>query len=194
MVLVVVHEEPHKLPEGGWSVRTVVKITNQDRLGQSEETLDEGRPAGRYQGDRGQLIRTAVTNDQVGQRTRCVSSQLRCLMTERVMKAYYFGLSVLALSALVIGLAHGATPLNPVPLPQKGSCSLGYVSDSRTCTPSSGAKFAIPKWPAGSCPSNYASEGAYCVAQWNARYAFAKSSPSCPSGCQPDGDFCVSDR
>lgn len=87
-----------------------------------------------------------------------------------------------------------ATPLNPVPLPQKGSCPFGYGSDSRYCTPSNGAKFALLKGPSGSCPSNYSSQGAYCVAESFARFAFVKSAGSCPSGYSSQGDYCVSDR
>lgn len=68
--------------------------------------------------------------------------------------------TVPAISALiVIGVAYAASPLTPIPLPQKGSCPFGYTSDSKHCTPSNGAKFAILKGPSGSCPSNYSSKG-----------------------------------
>jgi len=40
-------------------------------------------------------------------------------------------------------IASAATPLTPVPLPQKGSCPFGFSSDSRYCTPGNGAKFNI---------------------------------------------------
>lgn len=85
--------------------------------------------------------------------------------------------------------------LEPVPLPQKGSCPFGYSSDSHYCNPSSGAKFAILKTrSSSSCPSNYSNEGAYCVAQSFARYAVVRTGGSCPSGYSSEGDFCVSSR
>ena len=99
-------------------------------------------------------------------------------------------LIVLTLAVLV----KAATPLTPAPLPQKGSCPFGYSSDSKYCTPSNGAKFAILKGPSGSCPSSYSSQGAYCVAESFARFAFVKSGGSCPSGYGSQGDYCVSDR
>ena len=101
-------------------------------------------------------------------------------------------ITLFVLSAALI--ASAATPLTPVPLPQKGSCPFGYSSDSRYCTPSNGAKFAILKGTSGSCPSNYSSQGAYCVAESFARFAFVKSGGSCPSGYGSQGDYCVSDR
>ena len=103
---------------------------------------------------------------------------------------YIVGMFVFSASLYV----SAATSLTPVPLPQKGSCPFGYMSDSKYCTPSNGAKFAILKGPSGSCPSNYSSQGAYCVAESYARFAFVKSSGSCPSGYGSQGDYCVSDR
>lgn len=102
--------------------------------------------------------------------------------------------SIRVLILIVTGVAYAAPTLTPVPLPQKGSCPFGYTSDSKYCTPSNGAKFAILKGPSGSCPSNYSSQGAYCVAESYARFAFVKSSGSCPSGYGSQGDYCVSDR
>jgi hypothetical protein len=103
--------------------------------------------------------------------------------------------SIMVLVALLTAFTVTAAPmLTPVPLPQQGSCPFGYTSDSKYCTPSNGAKFAILKGPSGSCPSNYSSQGAYCVAESYARFAFVKSSSSCPSGYGSQGDYCVSDR
>ena len=103
--------------------------------------------------------------------------------------------SIMVLVAFLAAASVTAAPmLTPVPLPQKGSCPFGYMSDSKYCTPSNGAKFAILKGPSGSCPSNYSSQGAYCVAESYARFAFVKSSSSCPSGYGSQGDYCVSDR
>ena len=103
--------------------------------------------------------------------------------------------SIMVLVAFLAAASVTAAPtLTPVPLPQKGSCPFGYMSDSKYCTPSNGAKFAILKGSSGSCPSNYSSQGAYCVAESYARFALVKRSSSCPSGYGSQGDYCVSDR
>lgn len=105
-------------------------------------------------------------------------------------------LQLIFLTVIAFTLPAYAQPrLEPIPLPQKGSCPFGYSSDSRYCTPGSGAKFAILKDRiSSSCPSNYSNEGAYCVAQSFARYAIIKTGNSCPNGYSNEGDFCVSSR
>lgn len=101
---------------------------------------------------------------------------------------------VTMVTLLMLPIGASAVPA-PQPLPQVGSCPFGYGSDSRYCTPSSGARFAILKPNRnGSCPSGYGSQGAYCVADnANTKTAIPRIG-SCPSSYANEGDYCVAPR
>lgn len=99
------------------------------------------------------------------------------------------------IAALVFPFALANAVPAPQSLPQVGSCPFGYASDSRYCTPSSGARFAILKANRnGSCPFGYGSQGAYCVADNASTKTAIPRNGSCPSGYSSDGDFCVAPR
>jgi len=81
------------------------------------------------------------------------------------------------------------------PLPNVGSCPLGYYSSGSYCVPSGGgnSRGAIEK--SGSCPLGFYSSGNYCVSSpSNNRQVIEKSGRSCPLGWTSSGNYCAQSR